>query len=253
MKLSYAFVCMGLVLSAIPVLNANPEALEEKVARWVETQNTLSKEKADWSIERDLILQMRDLLKAELDTITEGIEEALAETSDSTKVLAELQEKNDALRDSTQVLSDAMSAMEKSVISLSKAFPEPLLDKVAPLLKRIPQEGSEAVDKLSLSQRLQSVVGIISQAEKFNTTATIVGETREVETGKRVQVWTLYWGLAAAYFVDAQEQYSGYGRPTADGWKWETRNAMADEVHDLIDVKEGTAEPKFVVIEATLD
>ena len=67
---------------------------------------------------------------------------------------------------------------------------------------------------------MQNVVGILSQADKFNTTLTATSESREIEGGKVVEVRTLYWGLATAYYVDASGEYAGIGYTGPDGWEW---------------------------------
>ena len=94
---------------------------------------------------------------------------------------------------------------------------------------------------MPLGQRLMNVLGVLAQAEKFNGTATFVGETRPVD-GQQVQVRTLYWGLAQAFYVDAMGRTAGIGRPTADGWQFSNEPDLADEARRLLDIYEGNVD-----------
>ena len=116
----------------------------------------------------------------------------------------------------------------------------PLQDKLKPLLVQIPDDPTTT--KLQRGQRLMNVLGVLAQAEKFNDTATFVGETREVATGQKMQVRTLYWGLGQAIYVDAQGSTAGIGRPGANGWAFTDDPELAEDAQLLLDIYEGNVD-----------
>jgi len=97
---------------------------------------------------------------------------------------------------------------------------------------------------------VQNIVGILSQTDKFNTTITQTSESRKIDGGKTVEVRTLYWGLATAYYVDSSGQYAGYGYPTAAGWEWPRLDDAGETIKRLIDVYEGTGKIQFIQVPA---
>ena len=112
------------------------------------------------------------------------------------------------------------------------------------MLFRSPLDASATT--LSISQRLQSIVGVLTQVDKFNTAVEIAPEQREFE-GNRVQVTTIYFGLGAAYYADRSGEHAGYGRSTEKGWQWVPDASIAADVLRLIDMYEGnTTQIEFV-------
>ena len=95
--------------------------------------------------------------------------------------------------------------------------------------------------KVPLGARLMNVLGVLAQAEKFDSTATFVGETRQVGDEK-LQVRTLYWGLAQAIYVDAQGRTAGIGRPGPNGWEFTNDPDLASDARHLLDIYEGNVD-----------
>jgi hypothetical protein len=131
-------------------------------------------------------------------------------------------------------------------------LPEPLQKKLEPIVVQIPTNPELA--KSNLGQRLVNVLAVIAQAEKWNGTATFVGETRDVGDGQKVAVRTLYWGLAQAIYVDSQGETAGIGRPTAEGWKFVDDPDLADSAKEILDIYEGIVDTiAFVPVPAEID
>jgi hypothetical protein len=125
------------------------------------------------------------------------------------------------------------------VKALLPRLPLPLREKLELLIVQIPEDPETT--RLSLGQRLMNVLGVLAQAEKFNGTATFVGETRAVE-GQQVQVRTLYWGLSQAFYVDSQGRSAGVGVPGSAGWEFTNDPELADEAGLLLDIYEGNVD-----------
>jgi chromosome segregation ATPase len=233
-------------VSATDKLDSTRSVLEE----WVETRQIISEEKSDWKLERSILNDTVELLsseKARLDQALEELEESATAADEDRTELAEEKEK---LVTATAVVESNIEGLEMQMKEIVKTLPEPLVDTIKPLIRRLPEDPANT--SLALGERVQNIVGILSQTDKFNTTITQTSESREISDGKIVEVRTLYLGLAAAFYVDASGEYAGVGHPTADGWEWPRIDGAGAEIKRLIDVYEGTEDIEFVNVPASI-
>ena len=216
-------------------------AYKAKLAKWIETRQILSEERSDWEADRSTLAATRDLLrqqKKSLETDIAELGESSTAADDERNEL--LLERGDYQRGS-QTLADEIRGMEEAVLALAPRLPEPLQRKLEPLLVQIPEDPERT--RVQLGQRLMNVLGVLAQAEKWNGTATLVGETRAVAGGQqKVSVRTLYWGLGQAIYVDAQGESAGVGRPGPDGWTFTDDPDLADDAAQLLDIYEGNVD-----------
>ncbi len=211
-----------------------------KIGQWVETRQLISKERSDWEAEKETLRATRDLLRQEKEALAAEIAELQESNTASDDERRDLLLARGDFQRASRSLEDQIRAMEEEVLALVPRLPEPLGDRLEPLLVQIP-ESAERVG-VPLGQRLMNVLGVLAQAEKFNGTATFVGETREVESGQKVQVRTLYWGLGQAVYVGAKGEVAGIGRPGPEGWTFTDDPGIAREAKLLLDIYEGNVD-----------
>ena len=137
-------------------------------------------------------------------------------------------------------LGGELANLERQVLALVPQLPAPLQKRLEPLLVQIPEDADRTT--APLGQRMMNVLGVLGQAEKWNNTATFVGETRAIKGEQKVQVRTLYWGLAQAFYVDAQGETAGIGRPGDEGWVFEDDPSLASRAELLLDIYEGNVD-----------
>jgi len=239
-------------LLALPLWAENKlQDTRDVLEQWVETQQIVSAERADWRLEKSILTDSENLLRSELARLTESLEDlkasATAADEDRTRLAAEKEE----LKAASAVVEANIGGLETKMKALVPTLPQPLINKIKPLMRRLPDNPNKTT--LSLGERVQNIVGILSQADKFNTTITLSNESREIADGKVVQVTTLYWGLAMAYFVDNSGDYAGIGSPGAAGWEWQERADAGPQIKQLLDIYEGTQEINFVSVPARIN
>ncbi len=241
---SIAAACALLATLTVAPLAANAsegaEVFRTKVEKWVETRQLISEEQTEWEAEQQTLRATRELLKDQKQVLADAIAELEAGDTQADEARRELLLERGALQRSRRALEERVVALEKQVLDLETRFPAPLRKKLEPLLVQIPRDPETT--RLGLGQRLMSVLGILAQAEKFNDTATFVGETREVEGGQKIQVRTLYWGLGQALYVDTQGRLAGVGRPGDDGWVFTSDTDIADGAGLVLDIYEGNVD-----------
>jgi len=219
--------------------------------KWVETRQIISKERADWRTEQSILSDTVTLLSNEIERLDKALEDLEASATAADEDRSQLATEKETLNEAASVVESNIAGLETQVKRILPALPSPLVDKIKPLIRRLPDDSSDTA--LSLGERVQNIVGILSQADKFNTSLTATSESREIEGGKVVEVRTLYWGLAMAYYVDASGQYAGIGYPGSDGWEWPRIEGKGAEISRLMEVYEGSGEIQFVEVPARIN
>ena len=134
-------------------------------------------------------------------------------------------------------------------MSLCERFPVPLRETVSPLYNRLPKPGAST--RQSLSERLQTVVGILSQADKFNSVITDQSENRELPSGS-VIVQTIYFGLGGAIYADPAGETAGILVPTPAGWECRETPEHTDAILAALDVYASLSEAAFVELPVSI-
>ncbi len=248
----FKLLALGSALAPFALTAQNQVAETRDVLdKWVETRQIISEEKTDWKIEKSILGDTVQLLSSEMERLEKALADLEAAATAADEDRTQLAAEKEQLTTASNVVINHIGALETQMKSIIQTLPKPLINKIKPLIRRLPDDPANT--KLSLGERVQNIVGILSQADKFNTTLTETSESRELPGGKIVEVRTLYWGLAMAYYVDASGEYAGIGYPGADGWEWPQVEGAGAEIKRLIDVYEGAEEIQFVEVPARIN
>ncbi|HAQ58564.1 MAG TPA: hypothetical protein DEA16_04370 [Opitutae bacterium] len=245
-------VALGACLSSL-YLNAqtNLESTRNVLDQWVQTKQIISKEKSDWRLEQSILSDTQKLLSSELNRLETALEDLKSSATAADEDRSKLTAQKEAFTEASAVVEGSIQKLEVQMKRVVKTLPSPLVEKIKPLIRRLPKDSANT--KLSLGERVQNIVGILSQADKFNATITQTSESRELNSGKIVEVRTLYWGLAMAYYVDASGAYAGIGHPGEDGWEWPQIEGAGPHIKQLLAVYEGSEEIQFVAVPARIN
>jgi hypothetical protein len=212
--------------------------------KWVEARQLIAKEKADWELNKDAMQQSISLLERESKLLDEQTAKAEATSTEADKERQKLVEERESLAAASETAKILVADLEKQLLRAARAFPPPLKERIEPLFRRIPENPATA--RSSLGERMQNVVGILSEVDKFNSSVSVTSEVRKNPAGAEVEVKTLYLGLAVAYFADRTGKFAGYGVPGADGWQWTERSELGPKVQQAIVIYENNAKAAFV-------
>lgn len=223
---------------------------KETLSKWVETRRLISEEKEKWELEREMLGDRIDLVRTEKDSLTKKIHETQSLITDADKKREDLVKENDALKSASATLANRIFTLERGVLALLPALPDPVQDRLKPLSQRIPK--TEETD-LSLSERYQNMIGILNELNKGANEITVVSEVRKLEGGSTVEVQTLYIGYACAYYCSNKGDVAGTGHPTSKGWKWQPDNSIARQVADSIAILKNEKVAEFVPLPVHVD
>ncbi len=233
----------GLAAAAVESPVADARVTLEK---WVETRQLISKTRADWQADQETLEQTVALYERELKAIDEQMSKV---ATNNTQVAKEMQEalalqkySDEALARSRQFATEFAARVQK----LAPQLPAPLQDLLKPLLARLPADPANT--KMLAAERVQVLVGVLNELDKFNNAVNVFNEKRKNAKGDEVAVQTVYIGLGAAYFVNEAADFAGTGAPGATGWEWNVKNEIAASVQEVVKIYRNEKTARFVTL-----
>lgn len=244
-------VALALMLPAIGQAETadTDETGRAQVEKWIETRRLVSQEKQEWRLCRELLADRALLLEKEIAGIREKIAAATNETGEVDRKLDEARAQNDQLDAVAARMRAAVAGLETRLPALLTRTPDPVRERLKPLVQRLPQNPAET--KIVLPERFQNVIGILNELGKANGEVTVATEIRTLTDGRPAEVKTLYIGLGQAYYVSAKGE-AGVGQPGASGWEWQPANELAARVTEAMQVLQNKESPHFVSLPVKL-
>ena len=229
-----------LSIAAGSPLDETVSALEE----WVETERQISVSEAEWETSKSSMENLISIYSREIETLGDLIEEAEKDTSAAETRRTQLNEQSEAVKSIENKVVAAMVEAEMLIKTLQPLLPLPLQEELNPLFNSLPENPKEA--KLAIGQRIQPIVAILTQVQKFNQVVTVVGGFREFEAGRTVQTDTIYFGLGVAYYIDQADEHAGMGYIGPEGWEWRDDTALIPAVRNFLNIYQGTQQASYV-------
>lgn len=226
------------------------ESTRTALAKWVETQEVISKERKDWQEGKELLEQRISLVQGQIDDVEQRIAAARKGLADADGSRRELGAESRSLDDGTAVLEGAIAELETKAGRLVAMLPGPIRSRVAPLSQRLPS--GSARSGLTLGERYQNVIGILNEVNKFNADITVASEIRPLPDGTTAEVQALYIGLGQAYYVTANGNAAGIGRPSPEGWTWTPADDLAGRIREAIAILQNEKVPAYVPLPVTI-
>ena len=220
------------------------EQTQTALEQWVETRRVISKEKRDFMLAREMLVERIDLMSREIESLREKVAEAEGSIAEADKKRVELIEENEKLRKAAESIGSVLVSLEESTKKLLHRLPEPIRERIKPLTQRLPKDKNEC--KLSLSERFQNVVGILNEVNKANREITVTSEVRTLADGSGAEVTALYLGIGQAYYTGGNGSIAGVGTATEEGWVWKTADDAAHQIADAIAILKNEQVARFI-------
>lgn len=217
---------------------------ENQLREWVETERAISAAKAEWDADKFGMENLIRLYQQELESLKAQVASAEQDRGVAEQRRSELLAKNEEIQAIEVQVSAALAKIEQKLKAMEARLPTPLQQELGPLFGTIPQDGESS--SLSIGQRIQPIIAILTQIQKFNQVVTIEEGFREFEAGRTVQTEKVYFGLGAAYYVDRANEHAGYGVMTETGWDWKDDAALIPLVRRFVDIYRGTVQAEYV-------
>jgi len=218
--------------------------------QWVQTRQIISKTRADWQSDKESLEQTVALYERELKSIDEQRSKV---STNNSQVAKEMQDAVALQKSSGEALGrtrEFAADFEARVRKFAPHLPGPLQDILKPLLARLPADAANT--KMLAAERVQVLVGVLNELDKFNNSVNVFSEKRKNANGEEVAVQTMYVGLGAGYFVNDTADFAGLGVPGADGWQWLIKPGLGPTVQEAVKIYRNEHTARFVTLPVTI-
>jgi len=222
---------------------ATVEGVRANLEQWVKTRQLTSRLQADWRAEKEMLEQTAVLFEKELADLDDQLGKADTGTSEVGRERDGLEAEKKEIEILKAEVAATATRLEERVRVLAMAFPPPLAGKLDSLMKQLPEDPANT--RISPEERMQQLVGILNEVDKFNSAISVESELQKRPSGEELQVKTLYVGLGQAYFVDSTGGFAGVGVPASDGWTWTEASDLGSRILKAIAIYENTQPPAF--------
>ncbi|MCC5807996.1 MAG: DUF3450 family protein [Opitutales bacterium] len=225
----------------------NPEQVRERIEgtrttieQMVRVRTTLSETRRDWEIYQETAQRRIDLFRSERDDLRLRLEETEARTTEAERRIAAIREDIDAVRAANRSIQEALPGLEARLREIAQYFPRPLRNRTERLIGQLGRS-QQASDRMAV------VVGLLNEADRFNSLFTVDVDERRLDDGEIVSVDVIYIGLAFAYYVDREGNVAGYGVPADGGWEWTEQTELVGPVRRAVEFYAGRVKPAQAV------
>lgn len=212
----------------------------EVIAGYVSTRQEIARLSNEWRTYQDITNRRVSLYEQEIARLRETIAANQEDTTQAERVIAGIREEIAELRRANDIVRDALPDLEGKLLELAQFFPDPLRNKVQPLLQRIGRSRS-ASDGMAI------LIGILNEVDKFNSEFSMDSMQKRLPNGEIKLVDVVYVGLAVAYYADSDGLVGGIGSPAQGGWVWEDRSDLAPQIREAIRYYLGDIKPALLV------
>jgi septal ring factor EnvC (AmiA/AmiB activator) len=243
--------CVWLPLGGVLATSESPlSEARGTLEKWVQTRQLISRTHADWRSEKEMLEQTVALYERELQSLADQMSKVATNHTQVAREMAEAVASKQAAQEAIERTRAFAAEFEAKLKRVAVALPEPLRDAVQPLLARMPENAANT--KMLAAERMQVIVGVLNELDKFNSSVAIYNQKRRNAKGEEVAVETVYVGLGAAYFVNEADTFAGTGAPGTNGWEWIEQPALAPSVRQVIKIYRSESAPAFVTLPASV-
>ncbi|MEM7430659.1 MAG: DUF3450 family protein [Pseudomonadota bacterium] len=243
-------------IAALAGTTAHAQEPWREADRLIEQWNSLERQNATlearWR-ERQSLLQLQlELLERERQSLREFITTRRTSSDEVDQKRVQLAEDQVTYEANQESLEEALVGAEGALQSMLPRLPPPLQD-----MWRVEFNKTSDDDSATPSQRLQSVVTMLSAAIEFDGRVTVHNAMMVDAEDNSVEVRQLYLGLAQGWYVSSDQRLVGYGRAGPDAWQWSDSLAapadIAEELNRAFEMIENPANAAPVSLPVSLD
>lgn len=244
--------CLILLLTCAPLSAFTqdatpPNVIQEKVQQWVQAKKTLAAERADWAEEKQRLIDLNQIRRAELTELQAVVTNLTGRLDAAVTKRADLEKSETTLKGELAAMEQRLAAWETALRPKLATLPTPLRVSLREPIGRIESPSSKA----TVDVRVRDLVFILAETAAFHHDLRVHSELREIDGDAR-EVDVLYLGLAQAYYVNKSGTLAGRGTPSkggskgGGGWTWTARNELAEDIRVAIDMARKDRAPGMV-------
>ncbi len=228
---------LGATLWTCPELAAQAPAqgqiaeTRQTVTDYIFLRQQISKEKNEWRVYEEVSERRIEFFRAEIERLEAQITAAEAQVSSAETTINEKRNQIDQRRAANNVVLEMAPAFEARLQSLAAAFPDPLKDRISPLMGQLGKPRQAA-------QRMAIVIGILNEVDKFNSEWSLSGTQID-----DASVDVLYMGLSIGFYANQDGTVGGLLLPANGEWERRDEPSLAPAIATLIRYYQGDLKP----------
>ncbi|MEX1049731.1 MAG: DUF3450 family protein [Akkermansiaceae bacterium] len=252
MRIQLTTLALALSLPAIAQdTTVSPtEDLRTSVREWVETMRKKQVEENDWARDQEVLKNYQEGLEKEIADLKQQIADAKTRKAGADQDSLHQSDERDGYAAAKDELSGIIRRLEENLAAKLPLFPAPLLSepKVSQGIEDLQRDLKLPVERRNdgVSKRLLNVINLLTEAEKFQQTVHLRPELHKDAEGREFNMQVIYFGLACGYAVNEDGSFALAGRPSADGWKFDDRLDLAQEIQSLVSATTGDLDAAFI-------
>lgn len=217
------------------VFIGNCDASEKLMDDWLNLEIQKGQLEASWSQREQDIEQRLSLMDLELQKLNEVATKRVEVTSDVDQRRSELLQKQEILEKEQSLLKAQLKEAERYIKRQFPRLPPPLQAEWKTQLDQF------SLEELSNSEALERILALVKMAEEFNNRVALHRGELEIahpsEDPLVVQVNQIFLGISQGWYVSDDGKMYGYGRSTAEGWRWWHSDDADRELGQAVDAK----------------
>ena len=229
---------------------AGLEEARTALEQWVKTRQVISQTQTEWIADKETLEQSLGLLQRELLVVEAQFTGVSTNSVQADKERLQAEASLKASQAALERTEQFAAALQKDVSQLHPRLPAPLQDLIKPFLNRLPV--GAAPTQVTGLERVQALVGVLNELDKFNNSVTVFSEKRQNAQGAELSVQTVYVGLGAAYFVNETGDFAGTGSPGPEGWEWTVRQELGGAVQEVLRIYRNEKPARFIPLPARI-
>ena len=213
-------------------------AEEALISQWLKTEDLISKELADWKASKGLLQNTLEVHRKELVLLAEEMQK-LGEDGSSveekyTEAKAEFKKSQTALKKMVEYLESLRPRFESLVKRYPSFLSKSLKGEIAYL--------SEPINEKNYPSGLKAMIKVLQEGEKFNSSFDLREHLIALK-GEEYSAQVMYFGFSCAFFKAGEKV--GIGKPAKDGWLFQERPEIKEQLEHGFAVKKGEKPSSF--------
>lgn len=252
----------GALILLMPVGGASADGevnrkLRATIQQWVEVMKSTQVVQQEWKRDKQVLGDSREALDLEIKQLEGEIAAARERIAAVDSGSADKLERKRTYEEAREALRVGLDEVEREVSEVIPLLPKELaeLAKVEAAIQDHQRHADGRKEQeVSLNKRLNTMLTILAEAEKFNQTVQAISGRSMAVDGERLLLDVVYFGLSLGYAVDEAGTVALQLSPTELGWT-DRRLAPGKEteaVRELMDVAHRIGEASLVSVPVTV-
>lgn len=245
------------ILTLLPMqLQANEEnkQIRATVQKWIAIMKETQTKQREWREKKQILQDSKAALISEREQMKDEILAAHKRINSSDESSKEKIEAKDNYDTGRKALLHGLNDLDAKVSAVIPLLPEELINSNSSLAKQITDHQNfvkrKDKEKISRNGRLQAMITILIEAEKFNQVITPFDNRLITHGEDELAVDGIYFGLAMGYAANEAGTIALQLTPSPEGWT-ETKISdpeLAGQIRELINAGNGSGETELITL-----